>query len=330
MDWLSFLTQHNIPFQDRGPNVSRNNVALACPFCMDDPSFHLSLSLDGKGYRCFRNPSEHRGKAPARLVQALLQCSWPEALRLSGTSATHIPEGVGDRIAELLRSDDDDDAERRIKLPKDFKPITIGRNPVALPFINYLRQRNYDDEVIARLTRDYDIYYATAGAYHHRVIFTVYQENELVSWTGRTVSRSPIRYKTLTTNPDTARDEGLEPAIGPITDYLLWEDDLKGGEAICLGEGPFDALRVSVLGERDGIDATCCFTAEPSDQQVAKLYDVLPRYRKRYLLLDRGTLATSLRVSARLRALDIQYRQIGYKDPGELPDRAALLDCLLH
>ncbi len=34
MDWVAFLTDHDIPYVTRGPNVRRDNLAIRCPFAV--------------------------------------------------------------------------------------------------------------------------------------------------------------------------------------------------------------------------------------------------------------------------------------------------------
>src|ERR1700678_739755 len=89
-DWVAFLSSRNIHYETRGPNVAHGNVTVHCPFCGPaDSSTHMSISIEGHGWRCWRNHS-HKGKNPVRLVQAILGCSWEVANATVGNSS-YIP-----------------------------------------------------------------------------------------------------------------------------------------------------------------------------------------------------------------------------------------------
>jgi hypothetical protein len=216
-------------------------------------------------------------------------------------------------------------AGKGLKMPKEFLPIkdTVS----AKHFRAYLRERRYSYEQIDRMTKEYGIRYCKRGPFSGRIIFPIFYEGKLVTWTGRTIFISEtLRYKTLTVDADRANVLGLEPAAGNISEFLLWYDDLMGDdcEAIYIVEGPFDALRIRSLGRKLGITATCFFTSAPSKTQTELFYDLLPKYKKRYLLLDEGTIAKSMRIEAGLgdwvmgQGIDIVYLPPGIKDPGEL------------
>ena len=48
------------------------------------------------------------------------------------------------------------------------------------------------------------------------------------------------------------------------------------GRLLVLTEGPFDALKLNLLGNAYGIWATCCMTSDFSPHQRAQLYGLLP------------------------------------------------------
>lgn len=221
--------------------------------------------------------------------------------------------------------------KHKLRLPKDFLPIEEKLS--FLPLINYLRRkRGFSLLDIFSLTYDYDIRFCRSGPYGRRIIFPVYHKEALRTWTGRTISGSNLRYKTLSDQEDKARAEGYPPALGPISDYLLWYDKLREEDAhtIIVTEGPFDALKIMALGRRRGIVATCLFTNRPSIAQTDLLYRLLPRFKHRFLMLDQGMLHTMLRMSSKLSALKIRplYLPSGIKDPGDLTREA--LDKILN
>lgn len=326
-NWVAFLESHHIHYVTSGANVSRGRIAVKCPFCgAQDPSQHMSINLQHGGYHCWRNDN-HDGKNPAWLVQALIGCSRERAQTIVG-EAVFIPGDLLGTVRGLVARDVEP-PRKAIKLPAEFKSFD-ERLPSAQRFREYLRSkdRGFTHNQIDRFTRRYGLRYATLGKFKGRIIFPVTFEGKLMTYTGRTIYKDvELRYKTLSYDPE------LEeiPAVGPISDYLLWYDQLIDNKADCdtliYCEGPFDALKVNVLGRPHGIAATCFFTASPSQAQIDLAGDFVSIYRKRYLMLDQGTLAVALRTQIDMstlinRVLTLPKR---YKDPGML-DEGALLD----
>lgn len=322
-DWQRFLDQHAIDYIVEGPNVARGNVNIHCPFCgTDDPSHHLGISLQGQGWGCWRRP-DHRGKSPIRLVRALLNCSLEQAQRIVGGTA-HIPADFLSQVQVLTESAEREDEEvGDLEMPQEFRPFQKPMPISGRPHLNYLRGRNFTDYQIYGLTKRYGVRFCTRGPYQGRIIFPIWFEKRLVCWTGRSISSSAvIRYKTLSDDPEKAAEEGLPPAVGPLNRYLLWWDDLRRTDAdtIYVVEGPFDALKVRVLGHQEGVTATCLFTAHETVEQAELLHDLLPRFKHRFVMLDREMFAGSVRISRILAGLGVQPRVLParVKDPGDL------------
>jgi hypothetical protein len=70
MDLRRLFDRHQIPWKDTGPNTHRGNVNIRCPWCPDDPSFHLAVSDHSNEFYCFRNP-KHAGNNLGRIFYAL-------------------------------------------------------------------------------------------------------------------------------------------------------------------------------------------------------------------------------------------------------------------
>jgi hypothetical protein len=322
-NWMQFLDSNHIHYATSGPNVSRNHIAVHCPFCGHaDPSQHMSINLKHGGWNCWRNDN-HSGKSPVYLVQALLGCTRERAQGIVGDSL-FIPEDFLGAVHALI-APNKAPIRKPIALPPDFKPFD-GR-PSSRRFVEYLHGRDFTGKQIERMTERYGLRYATSGKFKGRIIFPVYFEGQLVTYTGRTIYPDvELRYKTLSYDPE------LEeiPAVGPISDYLLFYDQLIENETDCdvliLCEGPFDALKLNVIGRRHGIAATCFFTSSPSQGQIDMLGDMIAVYRRRYLLLDQGTFAIALRTGMDLSTLVHRVLTLpkAYKDPGLLTERALL------
>lgn len=320
MDWLGFLQTNNIHYATSGPNVAKNHVCIHCIWCgSSDEGQHLSISLTGQGFRCWRQP-RHAGRNPAKLIQALLNCSWDQAEQLAGQAKT-LPNDFLNKVkASIIKSD----ISPRVaypKIPLEFKPLSP--KPSCRPFVDYLRRRSFTDQNIFEDTVDYDIYYAKQGNYRGRIVFTIWHEGKLCGWTGRTVyDQEQLRYKTLTSDAEKAKDNGEIAAPNPVSYYLLFSDLIQERDAdtLVLVEGPFDAWRVNLLGESIGAAATCFFTSTLSREQLNLLHALRPKFKKCVLLLDQNTFTKAARIKSDMAALDISVKRLPatIKDPGEI------------
>src|SRR5512145_3520388 len=98
-NWVDFLRDRRLPFNERGPNTPHGAVTIHCPLCGDaDPSDHMVL-WPGGGWRCWRD-HKHGGKHPAFLVRLLLGCSMLDAQRITNTAA--LP--TQDRVQAVLEA----------------------------------------------------------------------------------------------------------------------------------------------------------------------------------------------------------------------------------
>lgn len=327
-DWQRFLSSRGIPYITHGKNVGRGHIATHCPFCgSSDEGMHMEIHLEGRGWRCFKNSREHKGKKATRLVQKLLQCSFEAAAAIT-EERTFLPNDYYSNLRSLMQgAAEPTRSTKPLKLPVEFKPFDGPRKPSSDLFVNYLLSRGFDMKAIRHFTHDFSLRYANRGLYQNRIIFPVYFKGKLITWTGRAIGKALVRYKTLSPNADEVpRNEPI--ALGPISDYLLWHDEIKAGRfhTFVLVEGPFDALKINVLGNADGICASCCFTALPSEAQIELLHDLVPRMRRRVIMLDRKkTQQNSMLVSKLLSSLDFKTILLKHvDDPGELRDLTLL------
>lgn len=328
-DFTAFFRQYRINFVTHGPSITRGNVAIKCPFCLDDPSEHMGVSTDGKGWHCWRR-GEHRGRSPVRLVQALLGCTTAEAIRITGHTKAPPPSDILGRVKELLHPEESVVADPDPpSFPQSFRHLDDGM-PASRAYLEYLAKRGYGPHDLWWLDRQ-GLRYASHGPWKGRIVFPVRYADTLISWTGRSIwPAAYLRYRTLSIDHDKAKRDGDKPALAPINHYMLWYDELADADAdtFVACEGPFDALRINWLGEGEGIVASCLFTNLPTEEQVELLHDLLPRFRRRFLLLDDDMLPQSLRVAAQFAALDLRpcFLPAGVKDPGSLAfDRDTLL-----
>jgi hypothetical protein len=305
-DWQKFLDANHVDYA--GPD-SRGNVTCRCPFCgsSDWDGNNMSISLTGRGWHCWRT-SSHKGVRATRLVQMMLNCSWQRAVELTGEATFNPVENLTDKLKALYTGKPPAPV---LEMPIEFK--MFSEKPSARPYARYLRQRGLWPTKLPR-----EMLYATRGDWAGRIIFPVRCNRQLIGWTGRTIYPSDsLRYK----------DGG-----GLIKNYLPWYDELKTTTAstLVLTEGPFDAVKVQYLGRRDGITSTCFFTAEPSQEQLFFLQEILPRFDRCVSLLDRNTLPATMRLQSSLRGFNLVAGKLpaNLKDAAEFSSRDQLLDAI--
>lgn len=310
MHWPALLARHHVPFVlDRG----ERNAILQCPWCgaSDEKKHDLSISLRGKGYKCWRNRT-HRGRSNARLIQALLHCSMERARELAGEQATLPLKRDSDfaaDVATLLGKSPERLKPSYLKLPADSRPLqSRGLGKV---FWNYMKGRGFTDAEIDWLVENYQLHYATSGSYRYRIIVPVHDERgALMTWTARSVTDDPLRYKTLAT------DDSVKPPAELLLGLdLLWR--VPNPATLVIVEGPFDALRVSALGHERGIYATCLFGLQASPTQADLLMQLRSRFRKVRLLLDNDVVLRHFGLGQAL-AVKTAKLPVGIKDPGAL------------
>lgn len=327
-DWVRFLDDNAIPYVTQGPNIGHGDVGIACPFCGDDPSEHLAISLTGRGWVCRRNRMQHKGKSPVRLVARLLGIANDAAYELvygegsappSGNLATLVRDKLWPGRVEVRRP-------AKLLLPDNFR--RMGTRLSARPYWRYLtgEDRQMSGPEARWVVKKYDLRYCTGGPYHGRVIFPIRFEGRLHTWTGRAITDvALIRYRTLSTDDEVVAREGLGPALCSITDLLLSYDVLiEGGSHLVVVEGPFDAVRLSWLGRKRGLRATCLFTQNITSAQIDLLSRIASRYEHRSVLLDAAALGAAVRVCSALAGLGFGLKRLPArtKDPALLEHRA--------
>lgn len=313
MNWIDFLDEHRIEWSDTDPRSTGANIITICPMCGAGMPPAMSISLVGKGWRCWRRPDEHFGHSPLRLIMMLIDCSYEQARLIAGMGKTLPSEFLATMTGLLVPIHASPRLPPPLELPDSF--LKFSEMPSARPFNQYLKERGVENPL--QCTKKFDMYYCLRGPFRWRIIFTIYQKGRLKTWTGRGITDRHLRYRALS-----PKSENPPVAHGATSEYLLWHDHLvtTDAETIVLTEGPFDSLKVRLLGERHGITSTCFFTSTPTTSQVALLHDVLPRFRRRVLLLDRGTLGAAMRVRSTLVPLDVEVKELPHniKDPAEL------------
>src|SRR4029077_17798771 len=102
-DFIAFFKAYNVEYRESGPNVGKDHVVIHCPFCgAADEGQHLSVSLLGRGWRCFRQPVEHRGIAPHRLIRALSGLPSQTVALMVGSEAPPLQLDYAEQVAALM------------------------------------------------------------------------------------------------------------------------------------------------------------------------------------------------------------------------------------
>jgi hypothetical protein len=313
IQWIPFLEQHHIDYVDHGHNVTRGNVSIKCPWCVDDPSHHLGIQLSTGYWNCWRNEN-HRGRNPVRLIQALLGCSRLHAESLVNNSIT-LPLDNFDEIIKSLSQEAIPTEEKisKIVFPPNVK--TLVDKGMGRKFIDYLVGRDYTRDEARHLAEVYWLMYAVTGPFAYRIIVPIEMEDGIATWTGRDITgTSETRYKTL------SNVESRQSIKDCLFGYKsLLEDNEAHTLLVC--EGPFDAMRADFFGYQLGIRATCLFGLQASDAQVSLLVRLASKFENKYVCLDAG--AGPLQFYLRMKLAFLDFGMLGipkpYKDPGELP-----------
>lgn len=329
-EWLPFLQQHNIPHTTRATNLTRGNYGISCPFCAWSDSspehWRMGISPDGRGWNCWSN-AEHSGVRPHRLVQALLRCSWADALAIVG-SADKLAPGVadanfGDIIGEMLyASQNTFSPPARLSFPDSIPPITAKGGAAYNMCCRFLLKRGYQTKDIQPLIARFDLRVPTSGPFGYRVVFPIIHPEGLVCWQGRTMVNHDLRYKSLSADPAKAKLEQMPVATRSPHQALFDAKTLYEApeRTLVVCEGPFDAMRLSYYGLAYGVRATCLFGKSMSVEQAELLADIAPLYKRRVFMLDADALIDSIKLRDRLGFLGFEALGLpsGIKDPGDL------------
>ena len=282
LDIKEIFDQNHIHYVEYGSNVARGNINVKCPFCSDDPSEHMGVSLDPPYvYGCWRN-SDHRGKNIAFLFSHLFNISYSRAKELVGDNARIDLDNFFDDISNIFNVQENTMEVGEVILPEGFRHLYDYRNSVsAKPYINYLKNRGFPE--VEDMAVMYDLGYAISGEYAHRIILPIYNEDmELLSWTGRSIQENPhLRYKSASYK----KGEGYN-----LKDYVFHPPNIEETDRVLVvTEGPFDALKVdwiSLSQTNSGVRATSIFGASHTESQLADLSLLSNQFDKVVIMLD--------------------------------------------
>ncbi len=310
IDWVFLFRRYKIDYVEKGPNVKKGNVNICCPFCIEDPSHHMGINISNGYWGCWRD-THHRGKSPFRLIQKLLRCSYRESKDivqnpLFNKTKQHY-SGIGQENIDY------NDRASSLKLRESFKEIkNFG---ITKKFFTYLiEERDFRKIDVKEFCRYYNLKCCLVGNEAFRLVIPIYYENELMTWTGRSINNSGIRYLTL-----------LKTDSVKTTDELVYNFDecnhSPTKKILVIVEGPLDTLKLDFYGKGLGVRVIGLFKNNMSEAQEYMVASLMRKYEKTYVLLDRGEKLKAKELVNRLTAYGkCIYSEVpeGKKDPGEL------------
>lgn len=312
--WLSF---NNTPTRIRGENVKKGNINICCPICIKsgrgDTNFHMGINPLNGYYGCWRN-STHRGRKIENIVRMLSNCSYEEAYRVVyGTVLVERPAGesMHDTInKKLLNKNKEDDVAPELKellFPSEF--INIKNTGVTKKFYDYLSSRGFDD--VDKLIKKYSLFCCLNGEYSDRIIFPIFMNGELVTWSSRRIdSNTFLRY----------RDLEVDKSLIHVKQLLYnYDNIIEGGNNLFITEGLFDCIKLDYYFS-NGNRATCFSTKSMTDNQMYQVMDLSKVFNKISILMDNDAKPASVGISRKLDMLpnvSFKFLPEGFKDPGE-------------
>ena len=323
VDWRKVLTENRVTFIEKGANVSRGEINIRCPYCGSaDPSYHMGLNLENGWWACWRN-HDHRGKSPLRLLVTLLGISYHAARELAGLGPGYIdPEGFDAMAAKLLRPkgvEEEEVEEHQLEMPSSFQAVDV-ESARSSRHARYLTEtRGFPRRDIPRLVDQYQLKYSLSGDFKDRIILPYFLQGSLVTWSGRSIADSPIRYR------DLDKDSSLVPA----KETLYNHDAAEGASVLLVVEGPFDVLKADFYGSRFGVRAVGLSTNSITDEQIYFLEALALTVGRVIIMLDTQSslgVVGSMRLRDRIGHIpnsEIQPVPFNRKDAGELTPREA-------
>ncbi len=247
IDIITLLEDNNVDYSTSGKNTSRGWVELNCPFCGNDPSFHLGINLSSGIYHCWicgaKGPLE-------KYLQHQLGLSREKVKKLTSEYGINFHE--------------EEDPKRnaaQIVFPKGLE------DSIPQPHKNYLRRRGFDADYVIKKYQ-LKAYYHVGGKWSYRLVIPIFIDGEIVSFLARDVTdKQTPKYKNLSN----------EQSVINVKNCLYGIDSIKKGGKAILVEGVFDQWRVG--------DGSCAFLGvEYTNQQLFLLYE--KELKEVYVMFD--------------------------------------------
>jgi hypothetical protein len=316
---VAYLRDHGIDTVDRGPDVSRSNINMKCPFCGDDDEGkHMGINLETGYYGCWRN-SRHSGRDVSFLLTYITKESVSSIRRNIGSDTTLSESDDVDMLKILSKDlDEDDDVERvvggvrSLTLDKSFMPMWKKGYKRGL-YLKYLEYRGFDE--VEDLSYVFGLHYCLYGEWKYRIIFPIYFKDKIVSWVGRTIHKDePKHYVDLSV---------IKSIRAPK--FCLYNYDMikSGGSTLFITEGIIDCLKIKwFIDYKYKCESTCLFTNSMTDEQRELLWKVGRKYDEVAVMLDADALSNALNIQSQLSTflnnVTVRTMPSRYNDPGQM------------
>jgi hypothetical protein len=309
-EFVPILERYGVRFIERGKQVTRGNIGVRCPFCADDPSFHMGINVETGMWHCWRDES-HKGTRPERLLVALLRISWQEAHALVMDSGAVLSiDELQNRAAALFTAPE--------KRPNLLKPMELERDFKAIreegyrsAFFEYLvEDRGYPREDVPRLVKRYHLMSSMSGRFRFRIIMPFLFHQKVVGWTARTIREGGQAGKYLSEPDSTAVKQQV----------YNYDSAAKGGRVLLVVEGPMDAQRVDFYGWKAGVRSVSLLGTSATPEQLGLLMDLSYRFDEVFICLDADALTRAMALQSQLTIIGAKLRLLpaSLKDPGQL------------
>lgn len=285
VDWEQFCRANSLDYDRSSSSAARGFINVHCPLCgAGDPGKHLGLHRSGR-WSCYRDPINHRGQNPRRIIMLLIGCSYADAEGYVNNEEVDLSD-FGEAARQFLLTDSEKKQPKYVLyLPDEFKPLRNDRGRAKI-YWEYMLGRGYSGKEVFNIAKRFQLHYCDKRKWRGRIIFPMYQDSKLVSWTGRTVyDTEEIRYLSLTHN----KEENPHSLIS-IRDVLYCIDDAMAGscETCVVVEGPMDAVNVNYYGRGMGICAVATLGTGISPSQLDLLCQIRERVNRLIICGDKG------------------------------------------
>lgn len=207
-DWRALFNALGVGWADRGRNCSAGRINIACPFCGDDPSNHLSVDEAEDVFYCYRDHS-HAGAA-RELIEQFVKRRVDAVQMLEEYRTNTIPT----RVARHH--------EPGTRLWRQF-----GSAADAPEMVEYLADRGFTHP--SRVCRQFDLRYSPEGDWAKRLLIPLVRPEQtlVTAWIGRAIVSH------------------LSPKYYLYNDGISAFSGVLGAPNVVLLEGPIDCLAVN-------------------------------------------------------------------------------------
>ena len=298
---IKIFEREGIDYITSGKNVRSGNINIKCPFCMlSDPSYHCGISHEeNQFFYCWRNPS-HKGSISYLLKKVLGDDYKKYSEEISGLlHSRNYYDGTSSHSVRNIHP---------VSVPYRLSDIFCGTKHYS-----YLEKNRAFGSKTKRLIELFQLQRIEDYEHQYEIFIPYYEGDQLITYTLRTMSDSGIRYRTL--DKKKSRYSSQETLLG----YNIAE---KGGKELYIVEGPFDCMKLAVLGEDFGISSVALSGKNITQRQIRLLKKLAEKFDRAYLTLDNDTDEERYSILSKIIRYidDVTIKQLPdtVKDPGEM------------